>query len=110
MVEIHRKGIYVPVRAICGHHDHVICSVLEVWMSDFSQVLLSAVFLDLYGVVDSKPIRRIYKPRSRDGTNNEENQQHSQWSQCCELRRGYNSSEIHWYWGYLQQKVLNTCY
>ena len=66
MVEIHRKGIYVPVRAICGHHDHVICSVLEVWMSDFSRVLLSAVFLDLYGVVDSKRIRRIYKPRSME--------------------------------------------
>ena len=33
-------------------------------VSVFSRVLLSAVLLDLYGVVDRKRIRRIYKPRS----------------------------------------------
>ena len=33
-------------------------------LSEFSRILLSAVFVDLYVVVDRKRIRRIYKPRS----------------------------------------------
>ena len=33
-------------------------------ISEFYRVLLSAVFVDLYGVVDRKRIRKIYKPRS----------------------------------------------
>ena len=33
-------------------------------MSEFSLVLLSAVFVDLYRVVDRKHIQRIYKSRS----------------------------------------------
>ena len=33
-------------------------------VSEFSHVLLSAIFVDLYGVVDRKHIRRIYEPRS----------------------------------------------
>ena len=32
-------------------------------VSEFSPVLLSAVFVDLYGVVDRKLISRIYMPR-----------------------------------------------
>ena len=37
---------------------------LKYGVSKFSRVLLSAVYLDLYGVVDWKPIQRIYEPRS----------------------------------------------
>ena len=33
-------------------------------VSEFSRVLLSAVFVDLYRVADRKRIRRIYEPRS----------------------------------------------
>ena len=54
--------IYVPVFTICNHHDHVIGCVLGV--SEFSWVLLSAVFVDLYGVVDRKRIQRFCEPRS----------------------------------------------
>ena len=37
---------------------------LKYGVSEFSRVLLSAVFVDLYRVVDRKRIRRIYEPRS----------------------------------------------
>ena len=37
---------------------------LKYGLSEFSRVLLSAVFVDLYGVADRKQIQRIYKPRS----------------------------------------------
>ena len=37
---------------------------LKYGVSEFSHVLLSVIFLDLYGVVDRKHIRRIYEPRS----------------------------------------------
>ena len=37
---------------------------LKYGVSEFSQVLLATVFLDLYGVVDRKRIQRIYKPSS----------------------------------------------
>ena len=35
-------------------------------VSEFSRVLLSAVFVNLYGVVDRKRIWRIYEPRSTE--------------------------------------------
>ena len=37
---------------------------LKYGVLEFSQVLQSAVFVDMYGEVDRKRIRRIYKPRS----------------------------------------------
>ena len=37
---------------------------LKYGVSEFYRVLLSAVFVDLYGVADRKRIRKIYKPRS----------------------------------------------
>ena len=37
---------------------------LNYGVSEFSRVLLSAVFLELYKVVDRKRIRRIFEPRS----------------------------------------------
>ena len=39
-------------------------TILKYGVSEFSHVLLSAIFVDLYGVVDRKHIRRIYEPRS----------------------------------------------
>ena len=59
-------------------------------ISEFYQVLLSAVFVDFYRVVDRKHIRKIYKPRSMengDVTNDEEYQQYSPWRQYSRLRR-----------------------
>ena len=38
--------------------------LLKYGMSEFYSVLLSAVFVDLFGVVDRKRIRKIYEPRS----------------------------------------------
>ena len=38
--------------------------LLKYGISEFYRVLLSAVFVDLYGIVDRKRIRKIYKPRS----------------------------------------------
>ena len=38
---------------------------LKYGVSEISRVLLSAVFVDLYRVVDRKCIRRIYEPRSK---------------------------------------------
>ena len=38
--------------------------LLKYGMSEFYRVLLSAVFVDLYGGIDRKHIRKIYKPRS----------------------------------------------
>ena len=37
---------------------------LKFGASEFSPSLLSAVFVDLYGVVDRKHIRRTYEPQS----------------------------------------------
>ena len=37
---------------------------LKYGISEFYRVLLSAVFVDLYGVADRKMIRRIYEPRA----------------------------------------------
>ena len=73
--------------------------------SEHSYVLLSAVFEDLYGVVNRKCIRRIYEPRSIEmepmmkNTSNIHNGVSA--PQCSELKWEYNSSEIDWYWGYL---------
>ena len=36
---------------------------LKYGVSELSGVLLSLIFVDLYGVVDRKRIRRIYEPR-----------------------------------------------
>ena len=42
-----------------------LCEVfLKYGVSEFYRVLLSAVFVDLYGVADRKRIREIYEPRS----------------------------------------------
>ena len=59
----------------------LIAVFLKYGVSEFSCVLLSVIFMDLYGVVDRKCIHRIYKPR--DGADDEE---YSQWSQCSELK------------------------
>ena len=42
----------------------LIAVFLKYGVSEFSYSLLAAVFLDLYGVVDKKQIRRIYKTES----------------------------------------------
>ena len=43
----------------------MLCKVfLKYGVSEFYRVLLSAVFVDLYGVVDRKCIGKIYEPRS----------------------------------------------
>ena len=43
----------------------MLCAVfLKYGVSKFYRVLLSAVFVDLYGVADRKRVRKIYEPRS----------------------------------------------
>ena len=42
----------------------LIAVILKYGVSKFSRTLLSSVFMDLYGVIDRKHIRRIYEPRS----------------------------------------------
>ena len=42
----------------------LIAVFLKYGVSEFSSVLLTAVFMDLYGVGERKHILRIYKPRS----------------------------------------------
>ena len=43
----------------------MLCAVfLKYGISEFYRVLLSAVFVDLYGVADRKLVRKIYKPRA----------------------------------------------
>ena len=37
--------------------------LLKYGISKFYRVLLSAVFIDLYGVLDRKRVRKIYEPR-----------------------------------------------
>ena len=66
---------------------------LKYGVSQFSRVLLSAVFMDLYGEEDRKGIRRIYKPRSIE--------MEPMMKNTSNIHLEYNSSEIDWYWGYL---------
>ena len=43
----------------------MLCAVfLKYGISEFYRVLLSAVFVDLYGVADRKLVQKIYKPRA----------------------------------------------
>ena len=42
----------------------LIAVFLKYGVSEFSHILLAAVFVDLYGVLDRKIIQRIYKPQS----------------------------------------------
>ena len=43
----------------------MLCAVfLKYGISEFYRVLLSAVFVDLYGVADRKLVRKIYEPRA----------------------------------------------
>ena len=85
---------------ICDYHDHVICCILEVW--SVRVLPCSAVFGVCGPVWSSRQETHQENLRThihRDGTNDEEYQQYSQWSQCSELKWEYNPSEIDWYWG-----------
>ena len=62
MGKIHCQGFYVFVCAKWDHHDNAV--FLKYGVSEISFVLLAAVFVDLYGVVDRKCIWKIYEPRS----------------------------------------------
>ena len=43
----------------------MLCAVfLKYGISEFYRALLSAVFVDLYGVADRKLVRKIYEPRA----------------------------------------------
>ena len=45
----------------------MLCAVfMKYGISEFYRVMLSAVFVDLYGVADREMIRKIYEPRSME--------------------------------------------
>ena len=44
----------------------LIAVFLKYGVSQFSCIILAAVFVDLYGETDRKRIRRIYEPRSKE--------------------------------------------
>ena len=59
---------YTPVVSMFLSVQYVIIMIMLITVkygvSEFSHVLLSAVLVNLYGVVDRKHFRRIYEPRS----------------------------------------------
>ena len=64
-------------------------------------MLLSAVFLDLYGVVDRKCIRRIYGARSIEMEPMMKIPAILTMESVLHVRKEYNSSKIDWCMGYL---------